>query len=326
MTEMMRAATHHRFGTPDVIRVEEVPMPELVEDGLLVRIRATSVNPAEWYAVHGRPWIARTSMGLRHPKDALLGADFAGVVEAAGSQVTDFAVGDRVFGGRTGSWAEYVVVRMAVAHIPETVSFEEAAAVPIAGLTALQGLRDHGTLVAGQRVLINGGSGGVGTYAVQIARVLGAEVTAVVRSHNLEQTRSLGADRVFDYTTDDFTRSGDTYDLILDVAGGRPWSQLKRVLAPDGLVVVVGAPKGTRLLGPLSHIAGITIGSLLSPQQTKFFIAKFNRPDLEYLAELLESGRLRTVIDRRFHGLEEIPDAVRYLGEGHARSKVVVSI
>lgn len=322
----MQAAVRTEFGTPDVVRVDEVPKPELTDDGVLVRVRSTSVNPAEWYAVHGRPWVGRAEMGLRRPKSEMLGADFAGTVEAVGPEVTGIAPGDRVFGGRTGSWAQYLVVKNALARIPDNVSFEEAAAAPTAAITALQALRDHGGLQAGQKVLINGASGGVGTYTVQIARALGGETTAVCSSRNVEQARSLGAGVVVDYTREDFTRSGTCYDLVIDIAGTRRWGELRRVLTADATVVIVGAPKGSRLLGPISHIARIKAGAMISRQKSVFFIAKFNRPDMEFLAELMDTGEIRSVIDRRYEGLEQIPEALRYLGEGHARGKIVVTV
>lgn len=324
MTDTMKAAVRTEFGPPEVVRVGEVPKPDLVDDGVLVRVKAVSVNPAEWYALTG-PWFARGSLGWRRPKNPVFGADFSGIVEAVGKDISHVSVGDRVFGGRTGAFAEYLVVKNAIARIPDEVSFEEAAAVGTAAITALQGLRDHGDLQAGQRVLINGASGGVGTYAVQIAKALGATVTGVCRTHNVEMVRSLGADHVVDYTKEDFSRSGDRYDLFLDIAGSRKWSDMRRVLAPGGTVIVVGAPKGG-LLGPLSHFISVKLGATLTRERTKFFIAKFNRPDMEYLAELMETGEMRSVIDKQFQGLEQIPDALRYLGEGHARAKVVISI
>jgi NADPH:quinone reductase-like Zn-dependent oxidoreductase len=321
----MRAAVRSRYGYDGIV-VEEIPKPELIDDGVLVRVRATSVNRAEWYEMSGTPYIGRPQMGLFKPKTPMIGGDFSGVVEAVGSDMTHVSVGDRVFGGRTGAFAEYLVVKNAVARIPDEVSFEEAAAAGTAAITAVQGLRDMGHLKPGQSVLINGASGGVGTFAVQIAKALAGKVTAVCSTRNVDQSRSLGADHVVDYTREDFTRSGDRYDLVLDIAGSRPWSQLKRVLAPDAIVVMVGAPTGDRLLGPLSRIIRLKAASLFSSQKSVFFIAKFNRPDMEYLAELMASGKMRSAIDRRFEGLEQIPEALRYLGEGHARGKIVITI
>jgi NADPH:quinone reductase-like Zn-dependent oxidoreductase len=214
---------------------------------------------------------------------------------------------------------------MEVARKPANLTFEEAAAVPVAALTALQGLRDHGQLGPGQKVLVNGASGGVGTFAVQIAKALGAEVTAVCSTRNVEQARSLGADRVIDYTREDFTRSGERYDLILDVAGTKSWSRYRRVLKPHGTLVMVGAPKANRLLGPLGHIARVRLAAWRGSQKAVFFVAKFNKPDLDALRELLESGNVKPVVEKRYE-LGEVADALRYMGEGHAQGKIVISV
>src|SRR5437899_6365404 len=250
---MMKALVRHRYGGPGVVRVEEIDQPVLTDDRVLVHVRASSLNKADWHQLRGWPRFLRpvTRDGVRRPKSPLFGTDFAGVVEAVGKDVTDLAPGDEVFGGRNGAFAEYVSATNLVRK-PANVSFEEAATMGIAGLTALQGLRDHGVLQPGERVLINGASGGVGTLAVQIAKALGARVTAVCSTRNVEQTRSLGADRVVDYTREDFTRSGERYDLIFDNAGTRSWRACKRVLAPGGAVVLVGGPIGT-VLGPMRH-------------------------------------------------------------------------
>jgi NADPH:quinone reductase-like Zn-dependent oxidoreductase len=266
-------------------------------------------------------------MGLRKPKSDRLGVDFSGTVEAVGKNVTQFRPGDEVFGGRSGAFAGYVCVREggAVASKPANVTFEQAGAVGIAGLTALQGLRDHGQLQAGQKVLINGASGGVGTFAVQIAKALGAEVTGVCSTRNVEQARSLGADHVVDYTQADFTRTDERYDLFLDIAGSRSWSECKRVLTPHAIVVIVGAPKGNRLIGPLSHIVPLRLASIPSSRKAVFFVAKFNKADMDVLRELMEAGKVTPVVDRRYE-LSEIADALRYLGEGHAQGKIVITV
>ncbi len=323
----MRAVVRERYGSPDVLELRELEKPEPADDEVLVRVRASSVNRAEWYSLTGRPFIARPTEGLRGPKSERLGVDFAGVVEVVGKDVTTFGPGDEVFGGKDGAFAEYVCVReeRAIVPKPANVTFEQAAAVPVAGLTALQGLHDRGGLQPGQRVLVNGGSGGVGTFAVQVAKALGAEVTAVCSTRNVEQARALGADHVVDYTAEDFTRSGRRYDLIFDVAGSKPWSALKRVLEPNGIVVLVGGSMANRWLGPLGHVGAVRLATLLGSRRSVFFVAKFNKPDLETLRELLESGKLTPVVDRRYQ-LSEIADAFRYLGEGHARAKVVVTI
>ncbi len=323
----MRAIVHDKYGPPDVLELREAEKPELADDGVLVRVRAASVNRLDWYAVTGTPWIARPMMGLRRPKTHLIGVDFAGTVEAVGKDVTDLQPGDDVFGGRSGnsgSFAEYVCAQKGIARKPANLTFEDAAAVPLAALTALQGLRDHGQLQPGQKVLVNGASGGVGTFAVQIARALGAEVTAVCSTRNVEQARSLGADRVIDYTSEDFTRSGRRYDVILDVAGSRSWSQCRRVLNPHATLVIVGGPKG-RLMGPLGHIATVRLAAFRGSQKAVFFIAKWNKPDMDVLRELLESGNVKPVVEKRYE-LGEVADALRYMGEGHAQGKIVINV
>jgi NADPH:quinone reductase-like Zn-dependent oxidoreductase len=323
----MRAAVRDRFGSPDVVGLREIDRPVAADDEVLVRVRAASVNPADWYSVTGRPYVGRAVMGLLKPKSNRLGVDFAGEVEAVGKDVTQFRPGDEVFGGRNGAFAEYVCVRedRAVVLKPANVTFEEAAAVPVAALTALQGLRDKGQIQPGQKVLINGASGGVGTFAVQIAKAFGAEVTGVCSTRNVDLVRSIGADHVIDYTREDFTRSDRRYDLMLDVAGSRSWSECRRVLNPQATLVIVGAPKGNRLIGPLSHIVKVRLAALRSSQKVVFFIAKFNKPDMVVLGELLEAGKVRPVIDRRYE-LSDTADAFRYMGEGHAQGKIVITV
>jgi NADPH:quinone reductase-like Zn-dependent oxidoreductase len=322
----VKAAVYHRFGSPDVLELQDVDQPALTDDGVLVRVHASSVNPAEWYAVTGRPYVARPAMGLLRPKDAVLGADFAGTVEAVGSAVTDLRPGDAVFGGSSsGAFAEYVCVRKAVVPKPANLTFEQAAVVPTAAVTALQGLRDKGRIRPGQKVLVNGASGGVGTFAVQLAKAFGAEVTGVCSTSKVDLVRSLGADHVIDYTREDFTRSGQRYDLLLDVAGSRSWPECRRVLNHKATLVLVGGPKTNRWLGPLGHIASVRLASLRASQKVVFFVAKFNREDFVVLRELLEAGKVTPVIDRQ-HALSELPEALRYLGEGHARGKVVITV
>ena len=323
----MRAVVRDSFGSPDILEIRDVGKPTPADDEVLVRVRAASVNPAEWYGITGRPWIARPAVGLRKPRTTRLGVDFAGTVETVGKDVTLFQPGDGVFGGRDGAFAEYVCVRevRAVVPKPDNVTFEQAAGVAIAGITALQGLRDKGGLQPGHKVLITGASGGVGTFAVQIAKVLGADVTGVCSTGNVDAARSLGADRVVDYTRDDFTRGDERYDLVLDIAGSRSWSELKRVLAPDATVVVVGGQKGTRLLGPLSHLIKLRLASVRSSQKVVFFIAQINKADMEVLRDLLETGKVTPVVDRSYE-LSRIADALDYLGQGHARGKIVVTM
>jgi NADPH:quinone reductase-like Zn-dependent oxidoreductase len=321
--KMMKALVRHQFGGPGVVRVEEVDQPELTDDRVLVRVRASSVNKADWHELRGWPRFLRpvTRNGVLRPKSALFGCDFAGVVEAVGKDVTDLVPGDEVFGGRNGAFAEYVSA-LNVVRKPPNVSFEEAATMGIAGLTALQGLRDHGKLEPGERVLINGASGGVGTLAVQIAKTLGAHVTAVCSTRNVEQTQALGADRVLDYSREDFTRESEQYDLIADVAGGHSWHALRGVLKPEGRLVIVGA-HGSR--SQLRHIAAIWLASRFSKHPVKFFVAQFNKEDLQTLADLLERGELKPAIDRTYE-LAEGQDALRTFGEGHVRGKLVLTM
>ncbi|HKN64189.1 MAG TPA: NAD(P)-dependent alcohol dehydrogenase, partial [Gaiellaceae bacterium] len=293
--------------------VEEVDQPALTDDRVLVRVRASSLNKADWHQLRGWPRLLRpvTRGGILRPKSVLFGTDFAGVVEKVGKDVTDLVPGDEVFGGRSGAFAEYVSA-INVVRKPPNVTFEQAATVGVAGLTALQGLRDHGRLRAGERVLVNGASGGVGTLTVQIAKAFGAHVTAVCSTRNVEQTRALGADRVLDYTRVDFTREGERYDLIADVAGGHSWRALRRALDTDGRLVIVGAHGSRRQLG---HLAATWLMSRLGRRPAKFFVASFNKPDLQTLAHLLERGELTPAIDRTYE-LSEAQDALRTFGEG----------
>jgi NADPH:quinone reductase-like Zn-dependent oxidoreductase len=323
----MKAAVRDRYGSPDIVEFREIDKPVPADGEALVRIRAASLNLADWYAVTGRPWVGRMAMGVLKPKERLLGTDYAGTVEAVGKSVTQFRPGDEVFGGRTGALAEYVVGRADRAMVPKpaNVTFEEAAAVPVAAITALQGLRDKGQLQPGQKVLINGASGGVGTFAVQIAKALGAEVTAVCSTGNLDIARSLGADHVIDYTREDFTRSDERYDLLLDIAGSRSWSDCKRVLNPQATFVVVGGSRSNRLLGPLGHVAKVRLTALGGSRKVVFFIAKLNKADMVTLREFLEAGKVNSFIDKRYE-LSEIGDALRYIGEGHAQGKIVLTV
>src|SRR2546425_1759117 len=323
--DTMKAIVVQKYGSPDVLEFKDVDKPAVEDDGVLVWVRAASVNPADWYGVAGRPYVARIAVGLLKPKSDRLGIDFAGTVEAVGKDVTEFRPGDEVFGGRSGAFAEYVCVRNAVVLKPTNVTPEQAAAVPVAALTALQGLRDKGQIQPGQKVLINGASGGVGTFAVQIAKALGAEVTGVCSTRNADLVRSLGADHVIDYTREDFTGSARRYDLLLDIAGSRSWSECKRVLNPTATLVIVGGPKKNRLLGPLSHVVKVSVAAMGSSQKAVFFIAKTNKPDMVILRELLASGKVRSVIDKRY-GLGEIAGALRELGQGHAPGKIVITV
>jgi NADPH:quinone reductase-like Zn-dependent oxidoreductase len=317
----MRAYVRERYCRPEGLELRELPVPEAPDDGVRVRVHAVSLNRGDFYTVVGRPWLLRLSAGLLRPKEPRVGWDYAGTVEAVGASETELKVGDEVFGVRPGAFGEYVSVSDAVAQKPGKLSFEEAAALPIAGLTALQGLRDKAQLRKDQKVLVNGASGGVGTFAVQVAKALGAEVTAVCSTRNLEQALALGADRVIDYTQHDFTQGGERYDVLFDVAGSRPWRASKRALAPGGVLVQAGAPKDN----PVGHIAATQLASIGSGHKIVNFIAKPTRADLKVLAEFAETGKLRPVIERQ-HDLAELPEALAYVGEGHPRAKVVVTI
>ena len=322
----MKAIVRERYGI-DALELREVPLPAIEDHQVLVRVHAASINPAEYYAVTAPAFARIFSGALRRPKSTTVGGDLAGQVVAIGKDVTEFQPGDEVWGTSGASWAEYAPAReVRLVRKPANVSFEEAAAVPIAAITALQALRDNGGIQPGQKVLINGASGGVGTYAVQLAKVLGGEVTAVCSPRNVETASSLGADVVCDYTKEDFTRSPVRHDLMIDIAGSRPFRQFKRVLTPDATVVVVGAKfPSTGVIGPLSHVIGTRLAAIGKKQTAKFFTAKIEKDDLAFLAGLLEQGKMRSVIDRRFE-LSETADALRYLGEGHARGKVVITV
>jgi NADPH:quinone reductase-like Zn-dependent oxidoreductase len=318
----MKAAVVSTYGS---LEVDDVARPEPAEGDILVHVHAASLNALDWYGFRGRPYFARPMMGLRRPKSGELGADFAGVVETVGEGVDDFVPGDEVYGSASGSFAEYVVASKSIERKPANLSFEEAATVPVAGYTALQGLRDYGAVQPGQRVLVNGAAGGVGTFAVQIAKTLGAEVHAVCSTPNVEQSRELGADHVFDYTREDFTRSGGRYDVLFDNAGSRSWMSMCRVLAPKGTIVLVGGPRRKRLLGPLGHIVRIKLASTLGRRKAVFFIAKPNRDDLAKLRDLIEAGQVRPVIEQRYE-LAQIGEAMREMNDGHARAKIVVTL
>jgi NADPH:quinone reductase-like Zn-dependent oxidoreductase len=324
----MKAWTCERYGSAgDVLELQEIDPPEVPDDGVLVRVRAASLNPVDWHSLTGKPLLVRAAAGLRRPRSTRVGTDFAGMVESVGASVTRFRPGDDVFGLRDGALAEQICVAedKPIVHKPANVSFEQAGCAGVAAVTALQGVRDKGGLQAGQKVLVNGASGGVGTFTVQIAKAFGADVTGVCSTRNVELVRALGADRVLDYTQEDFTRTGDRYDLILDNAGNRSWPELTRVLAEAGTLVTVGAPKGGLVLGGLGHAFATQLRSIGSQRTAKFFIARPNAADLEVLAGLMESGQVVPSIDRQYP-LDQVPEAFDYLGTWHARAKIVVTI
>lgn len=325
----MRASVYCEYGTAEVLELESVAKPVPADDEALVRIRAAAVNPLDWHYLRGTPYLMRLESGLRKPKDIRMGVDFAGTVEAVGSKVTRFKPGDEVFGGRSGALAEYVTVPQdrAIVLKPANVTFEQGGSVAVAAVTALQGLRDQGKVKAGDKVLINGASGGVGTFAVQIAKSFGAEVTGVCSTRNVDLVRSLGADRVVDYKKMDYTAGAERYDVILDNVGNRSLSDNRRVLKPDGRYVLIGGggPDNGRWIGPMIKPVQALLLSPFVPQEMGMFLARLNQEDLKILSDLMQAGKLTPVIDRRY-GLDEVPEAIRYLEEGHARGKVVVVI
>src|SRR6266478_4730091 len=328
VTNPMKAIVHCEYGSPDVLKLEDVETPVPNDNQLLVRVRAASINPLD-LTIRG-PLLIRPILGLRKPKDTRLGVDYAGIVEAVGKNVTNFKPGDEVFGGRDGALAEYVCVLAdrAVALKPANTTFEQAASVPVAAITALQGLRDKGKIQARQKVLINGASGGVGTFAVQIAKSFGTEVTGVCSTRNLDMVRSLGADNVIDYTKEDFTKTDQRYDLIFDLVGNHSFSERRRILNPNGICVMAGVGGAgwhdgfaTRLFGELNAY----VGSRFVSQKFIAYIAQFNKQDMTFLADLMQSGKMTPVIDRTYK-LNQTADALRYLEQGHARGKVVINL
>ncbi|HET6628365.1 MAG TPA: NAD(P)-dependent alcohol dehydrogenase [Woeseiaceae bacterium] len=321
----VKAILYCDYGSADVLKLEDIEKPAPGDGELLVRVRAASVNPLDWHYMRGTPYLIRLDSGLRKPEELRLGVDFSGTVEAVGRNVTRFKPGDDVFGGRTGAFGEYVVVRedRAVVRKPPGVSFEQAAAVPIAALTALQALRDVGQVQPGQKVLINGASGGVGTFAVQLAKHFGAQVTGVCSTRNLEMVRSLGADEVIDYTKEDFTEGSERYDLIVDMVGNHSLSKLRSVMEPDGKTILVGDSEMGNWIGPLVRPVTALLYSKFANEQFIPILADLNQEDLALVGELIQTGRVTPVIDRRY-SLAEVPDALRYLEKGHARGKVVV--
>jgi NADPH:quinone reductase-like Zn-dependent oxidoreductase len=322
----LKAITYHRYGSPDVLELEAVDEPVAKDDEVLIRVRAASVNPRDWHFLRGLPYIMRP-IGLRIPKDGGFGSDVAGQVEAVGKAVTRFRPGDEVFAHvLTGGFAEYTCVSEDVLGLkPANLTFEQAAAVPLAALTALQGLRDHGQIQSGQKVLIIGASGGVGTFAVQLGKSFGADVTGMCSTRNLDLVRSIGADHVIDYTQEDFTQSGQKYDLILQLAGTRSASDCRRALTSGGTLLLSSGESDGRWIGPLDRIIKALVLSPFVSQRLAPFEAKRSREDLQALRELIEAGKVSPVIDRTYP-LSDLPDAMRYLEEGHARGKVVVTV
>jgi NADPH:quinone reductase-like Zn-dependent oxidoreductase len=327
----MKAIVHCEYGSPDVLELKDVEKPVPNDNQLLVRVRAASVNPLD-LTMRG-PWLIRPILGMRKPKDTRLGVDYAGTVEAVGKNPAtagQFKPGDEVFGGKDGALAEYVCVLAdrSVVLKPANMSFEQAASVPVAAITALQGLRDKGKIQAGQKVLINGASGGVGTFAVQIAKSFGTEVTGVCSTRNVDLVRSIGADHVIDYTKEDFTKTDQRYDLIFDLVGNHSFSKRRRILNPNGICVMAGIGgagwhdgMAMRLTGELNAY----VRSRFVSQKFISYIAQFNKKDMTILADLMQSGKITPVIDKTYK-FNEVPAALRYLEQGHARGKVVITV
>lgn len=321
----MRAIVYHRYGSPDVLQLEQIPTPTPADTGVLIRVRAASVNPIDWHFVRGMPYGFRMMSGLRVPKETRLGMDTAGTVETVGAGVTQFKPGDDVFGVCRGAFAEYASTpATALALKPANLSFAQAGSVAVAALTALQSLRDKAHIRPGQKVLINGASGGVGTFAVQIARSLGAEVTGVCSTRNVGLVQSLGAHRVIDYAHEDFTQSGQRYDIFVDCIGNHPLSACRRILAPKGMCIVVGGQSG-KWVSPMDRLIAARAMSWFVSQNFVSIMAQWSQSGLAFLAGLMASGQVTPAIDRTY-SLAEVPDAIRYLETGHAQGKVAIIV
>jgi len=324
----MKAIVHCEYGGPEVLTLADVEKPTPADNQVLVKVRAASVNPLD-LTIRGL-WLLRPLSGLRKPKDTRVGVDYAGTVEAVGKNVTQFKPGDEVFGGKNGAIAEYVCVLAdrSVVLKPANMTFEQAASVPVAAITALQGLRDKGKIQAGQKVLVNGASGGVGTFAVQIAKSFGTEVTGVCSTHNVDLVRSIGADHVIDYTKEDFTKADQRYDLIYDLVGNHSFSERRRILNQNGICVMAGVGGAGWHDGIAMRLAGelnAYVRSRFVSQKFIAYIAQFNKQDMTLLADLMQSGKITPVIDRTYK-LNQTADALRYLEQGHARGKVVINL
>ncbi len=322
----MKAIVQDTYGSPDVLKLREIDKPEIADEEVLVRVHAASVDRGVWHLMTGLPYLTRLAFGLRAPKNPVPGMDVAGVVEAVGGSVTRFQPGDEVFGIGKGTFAECArAPEHKLAHKPASLTFEQAAILAISGLTALQALRDHGRVEPGQKVLVIGASGGVGTFAVQIARAFGAHVTGVCSTAKVEMVRSIGADHVIDYARDDFAKGGQRYDLILDIGGSSSLSRLRRALTLRGTLVIVGGEGGGRWLGIVGRLLRAHLLFPFVGQKLGTFISKENHEDLILLKDLIEAGTLTPVIDRTYP-LAEVPEAIRYLEGGHAQGKVVITV
>jgi NADPH:quinone reductase-like Zn-dependent oxidoreductase len=325
--DTMQALLRRCYGGPDVLAFERVARPVAADGQVVVRVHAAAVNPLDWHYMRGKPFVMRLDSGLGSPKTPAMGVDFAGTVAAVGAGVTRFKVGDRVFGARDGALAEYLAIRdtSTIVAMPDTVGFVGAAAVPVAGMTALQALRDKAGVKAGQHVLVNGASGGVGTYAVQIAKALGAEVTGVCSTRNVEMVRALGADHVVDYTRENFTEGAGRYDVIIDNVGTYGVRDYRRVMTRDGVLVVVGSVDDGDYLGPLATMLSAVAVGMFGSQRVEPFLSSANARDLDVLRDMMQRGQLRSVIDRTYP-FAEAREAITYLETGRARGKVVVEL
>lgn len=322
----MQAIVYTKYGSSDVIQLKEVEQPTPKDNEVLIKVHAASVNPLDWHFMRGKPYVMRLQSGLRSPKNSTSGVDVAGQVEAVGKDVTEFQPGDNVFGVCNGSFAEYVCAfEKSLVKKPNHLTFEQVAAVPVAAFTALQGLRNQGQIQSGQKVLINGAAGGVGTFAVQIAKSFGAIVTGVCSTRNVTMVGSIGADHVIDYTQENFTQSGQHYDLIFDAVGNHSLSDCRRVLSSNGILVLVGGPNKGRILGPLARsIKGLVLSRFVS-QRMVMLLTAWSKDDLVVIQKLLDDGKVTPVIDRTYN-LSEVPEAIQYLEQGHAQGKVVITL
>ena len=326
--DTMKAIVYCDYGTAEVLKVMDIAKPVPNGNQVLVRVRAASVNPYDWHFIRGTPYIMRLGVGLRKPKDTRLGVDFAGTVEAVGKDVTEFKPGDEVWGGKGGAWAQYVVItEKGLAKKPDNISFEQAGTIQIAGMTALQGLRKHGNIQPGQKVLINGASGGVGTFAVQIAKALGAHVTGVCSGRNVELVKSLGADEVIDYTKEDFAKRPERYDVFLDNVPNHSLSECRAVLTPTGKYVMIGGggPNDGKWIGPMGRVLQMVIQKKFQKAPVTMMMAENDKADMNFLSELMQSGKVKPVIDKTYK-LSEVSAAIEYLETGRARGKVAIVV
>jgi NADPH:quinone reductase-like Zn-dependent oxidoreductase len=324
----MKSYVRCDYGVADTLKLTEIAKPVPKDNQVLVRIRGTSINPYDWHMMRGSPYIMRLGVGLRKPASAQLGVDFAGTVEAVGKNVTQFKPGDEVFGGREGAFAEYVcVAEKNLALKPANISFEQAGSIQIAAHTALQGLRDKGNIQPGQKVLINGASGGVGTFAVQLGKILGAEVTGVCSTRNVEMVKSLGADNVIDYTKEDFAKRSERYDLILDNVPNHSLSEIRNILTPTGRYILIGGggPDEGKWIGPFGRVIHMLLLKPVSKQPLTMMMAETNQNDMKYLAGLMEQDKLKVVIDKTYK-FSDLPAAISYVEQGHARGKVAITV